>query len=480
MSESISFIDRYKAKKNVEFFLSSSWETTILNIVGTYGSGKTRFLKYIKFQIENDLWKLIGQDIDNKPQVIIISGKSFEKEKSRFIDFFYDNLSLFIEMKDASSLNEDGISIYTYMRKRLLEVSLSEKPMVIIFDDFAHVMKHMDETEVLSLNSLLVPGVHYILTTDHRNLKDIDPEKYSSSPFFHTARVINLFPISPENSRKMIEAVNKTEEDGLLATHKSGSTDNFRLGKQVIDLIIQLAGGHAGLLVALTKLSFFQIFSPILSGEEIIEFDELQKSKFLRYRVLEDGSVKDYLYNIMKTLETVSSDVINIILGIAISDRENDKSTDLPSIAGELRLKLIIMNILNEDFHTEFDSIPGELIRFSILQNFMNKPFSGLEDELLKLLSLYSPDLVSFDLIKKKLSHHVDDIPNEKDQKRLIDSTISRLRKKIDTSINPEAFNIENVRGEGFYLTSDVKFDKFLEFGSSVFLSGQGESVQKN
>ena len=465
MINNAPFVGRHNAKRLIRSILSSSWETTIFNIFGMYGSGKTAFSEYIKQQIESGNWSLISQDA-GKPKVIFISGKSFGKQKETFINFLYQNLQSYLGLTNFNELGMNDVPLYAQLRSQLLEISLNKHPLIIIVDDFARIMEHIEVSEVFSLNSLLVPGVHYIFITDHRNLGEIDPAKYSASPFFHTAVVIPLFPLSRQEARELITSINEYEAT-FISQEVGGKIQDYSLEEGDFILIQKLAGGHAGLLVSLTKLFHYEKFERVLDGKQEIQTDQDKRLRILLYKVLQDGSVKEYLYNIAKTLDGITFDVQYFLLSVAIQDRNKKKGIENVRELGAHRSKLVVMNLINEDL-AEGDYIPGELIRFTILRSIIDKPFSGFEEALLKLLKLRSPELVSFAMIEKELAPHMIDL-DEATKKRLINSTISRLRKKIATSVNPRAFHIENIRGEGFCLKSLVTLEAFFEQGSSTF-----------
>lgn len=434
------------------------------NIVGTVGAGKTGLLNYIQQQLtrSEEAW-LIRQG--SSVEVIRLDGKNFVKERS-FIEFFIEGLDLHFGSRwdhIQQSAGVDSLADPLAITQIFRWVTRNDLSLVIMIDNFANIMERLSEAEAMKLNYLKHPYVNYILVTDHRSVAEINNLAFSASTFFKDIIELHLSPIGYREADQFIQR----ECESLGADCVASSCD--------WSLIHQLGGGHPGLLKELVRLcSHRKRLRQIDGGWDTRPLNDANRS-ILRFLPQED-LVRDYLSKIADSLTSLTPSEQELLVEIAMGWFGTEKSTVSHLYNPAMRLRFLVRGLIDTENVLQ-PVISSQLIQFTILQNLTNVKFSEAEEIVFNLLRRKRPGLASFEDLDAALNTFM---PPEKagsgrdPRRRFIDSTMIRVRKKLEEASNRAAFALENERGRGFYMYSQVTFDEFYEQGPEVFKEMKG------
>lgn len=436
-------------------------ESSVINIVGAYGSGRSSLLDYIQDRLTNKAWKM-PQDED--PIVVFIDGQGFVKQ-DKLMPFLAQQINLKLEkfttLVDLPSANaEDPV---TSMVDHLRRLSVLDYPIIILIDNFTRILTRIqNEQEVQDLNQLKFSGIHYILVTDSRSVHEIAPGLANVSDFLRTAQHVAFPPLSLTESLGFIQKK-------IVELQEDNAKQPCKLTDSASSFIYELAGGHSGLLYAILKRIYFdhcRHHAPNGNGL-YLDRKDIDNEKFLRY-LPEDESVKYYLNNLIASVDFLESDAQKQFLVDIVMGNLNKKEHSLLRLDTAFHKRLNVMGFLADPSQLE---VGGKLLQYGILTQVIPAGFSSSEATVLNALVRARPGLVTFeqltDIIKAEAKSDDDDT-----LRSLADSTIARIRRKLDQIPNHAAFIINNVRGRGFYMMSPIPFDVFMSEGASVFSQG--------
>lgn len=433
--------------------------TASFNIMGAHGSGKSTLLAYLQQQLLSDCeeWKMPGSD---KPRILWIDGQSYTSP-DRFIDFFVRNLAPYAADIPQIKRNEEGEITPDDLIEYLRHFTKDDVPLVILIDNFARIMERLHKMEAQGLNVLRQPRIFYVIATDFRSLSQINPPVAAASTFFQDVVEIHLTPLAKREAEKLLCDRNKPPL-------------NQRLDKSDLQTIQCIAGGHPGLLVA--ALRYFSFQQDVHNG--LGDWAKLDKRKqSLLWFLPEDESIKHYLTLICRSFSHLGPSIQEFLIHVAMHHKEEASVRKMlrnHRLMQQLRMMgFIELNDKLEPF------VPGSLLEYLILSYVTTANFSEPERAIFDQLRLRQPNLVTFEELANVLEKF---IPIEESasqgedgiyetQRRFVESTLNRVRRKLSGSPNKAAFNIQNERGVGFYIQSLVSFDIFYEKGSKAFAS---------
>jgi hypothetical protein len=147
----MQYIGQKKALDNIQSALATPRESRMLNIVGTYGSGRSALLAYIEQEIRLKNWEM-PQLAD--PIIIIVQGMNYSTD-DRFLNFLTSHLTKHIEAQIGGELSPNSLA------QSLSEIAAQDIPVIIMIDNFARIMDRLQDSEAHELNKLRPVGVHY-------------------------------------------------------------------------------------------------------------------------------------------------------------------------------------------------------------------------------------------------------------------------------------------------------------------------------
>lgn len=431
------FYGHKKQLETIRLAITNPRESSIINIIGTYGSGRSALLDSIEHNVLSKNWQM-PQSRD--PIVITIQGTNFSQGDD-LIDFFHYQVINKIQAIPDMNINAEE-DLPTILRK----VSAQDYPIIIMIDNFTRIMEKINPLEAQGLNRLRPAGVHYILVTDFRSLEEISSRVYIISDFFKTAHPIHLTPVTTE------EAVHIIEQE----INEYSLKDKCTLEGKYIESIVDLGGGNPGLLKAISRYLCYELggMNTIVKNNAL---DSREWNRILRNLPVED-TIHYYL-----TL------ILDSVLKLSIRERESLIEISFEQFTQDLEVQLAkkfrVMGLLASDNVR----ISGKLMQFIILNNLITVNFSDAETKAFELFYRSRPGLITFDDLNIAIKDYVEE-NNPESARQFIDSTVSRIRKKIADIPNCIAFSITNERGLGFYARSEISFDLFYLNGPSVFL----------
>jgi hypothetical protein len=434
-------------------------ESSVINITGAYGSGRSSILDYIQYQLEEHLWAL--EQIE-QPIVIRVQGQNFTKEDS-FLEFLALQISSQISNINTIQSPVEADQPVEKMFQQLQWLSDSDHPVFIMIDNFNRIIERLEPTEAQGLNRLKISGVHYLFVTDYRSIHDIAPKLARISDFFKNYQPIAFPPLNKKDSQTLLNLV-LSDLDELYEREKCCFTED------ALALIENLAGGHAKLLVSVLQHAYFDLCEPELSTVVQVDAEKLCQGTFLRF-LPENDVISSYLNKMIESTKDypLSLNELQFLVSIAM------QSDSVPNLNGSIlpnetkvRIRLSTMGFLRDPQNSDIGS---KLIQFAILNNIIPLVFSDAEKAVVDLFQSKRPGLITFQELDGVLGDKYVKSEDPKTRRRYIDSTISRIRKKLASIPNAKAIPIDNERGEGFYIGSSIPFDLFYAKGPDVFRS---------
>jgi len=441
--------------------ISHPRESSVINITGAYGSGRSSILDYIQYQLEERLWPL---EQTESPIVIRVQGQNFIKEDS-FLGFLASQVISQISSLSGIIVPDEIDPPTEKMFQQLRWLSDKDHPIIIMIDNFNRIVERLKPTEAQGLNRLKISGIHYILVSDYRSIYEIAPKLAHVSDFFKNAQPIAFPPLNNKDSQTLLHLV-LSDLDKLYGEEKCCIIED-----DALSLIEDLAGGHATLLVSVLRHAYFDLCNPgLATGNITINKEMLSESGFLRF-LPENDVISNYIGKMIQSTKDypLSLNELQFLVNIAMHSNQAENS-DLTALSNEtkVRIRLSTMGFLRDPQGQEIGS---KLIQFSILNNIIPLVFSDSEKAVINLFLLKRPGLISFQELDDILGERFIASEDAKVRRQYIDSTISRIRKKLAHIPNSMALPIDNVRGEGFYLGSSIPFDVFYNKGPEVFRS---------
>lgn len=429
--------------------ISNPQESSVINVIGTYGSGRSSLLRYIREQVVGleKTWQLPQT---RAPKVVLVDGQSFVK-KDKFLDFLARHVnSQLREAKGEPAPTNGGVD---YMIRRLHDLSADDHMVLIIVDNFPRILERIRPEEVQGLNRLKL-GAHYIFVTDSRSIREIAPSVVATSDFFKSVQHVTLPPLERHDALALLRArLNRLQSEN--------GVQRCVFEPAALEFIYELAGGNQGLLTAVLRRAYFDHCRD-LSNENgnTIGRQAVVDKRFLRYLPVDD-SVRGYLRAIVSSGDYLGDETKKeFLVDIAMNTlSESDEKWQLLKYDTALHKKLNVMGFLARPSELRFDS---RLLQYTVLSEFIPVSFSDAERRALEILMRSRPTLVSFEQLEELL-HDDAGATEQADIRRYVDSTVSRVRKKLAAIPNNDYFRLENVRGRGFFLASPIPFDIYLE-----------------
>lgn len=437
------YIGQQNALDIIKTSLESPRESKMLNIIGIFGSGKTSLLTYLEEELVKKVWKL-PQPYD--PIVITIQGTNYSSGNS-FISFLAGPIIRQLERKLSRTFeSSDSNNLVDYLDY----LSAEDIPLIIIIDNFARIMERIEIHEAQDLNRLRPGGVHYILVTDHRELSEISKPVYEASEFFKDAKPVRLNPLSIAESTELVKS-----EFANLRGQVESDLDN-----EDLTLILRFAGGHPGLLQAVTHAMMF-LGNVQKQPRPYSNHKNASWSQFLK-KLPDEDRIKYYLVRFLELAQC----------GLSISEQEylldiSSGNFSLHEVSNEIDEKL------EKLWLTTNHQILNDLVKFCLLSRLAPLSLSEPEKIVFDELEKSRPSVVKFETIYDAIFPKEDAKKLGKvslaEQKQLTQSIISRLRKKISKLRNRTAFKISSIRAQGYSIKSEVTFETYFKFGTSVF-----------
>lgn len=448
------FIGYTEPLRLIKDAISSPQESSVINVIGTYGSGRSSLLRYVREQIVGSerSWQLPHAQ---EPKVVLVDGQSFVKKDS-FLEFLARHVNSQLREDKADPPPKNGG--VEYMIRRLHDLSADDHMVLIIVDNFPRILERISPEEVQGLNRLKL-GAHYIFVTDSRSIREIAPSVVATSDFFKSVQHVTLPPLERHDALALLQyRLNRLQSEN--------GVQRCVFETAALEFIYELAGGNQGLLTAVLQRAYFDHCRD-LSNENgnTIGRQAVVDKRFLRYLPVDD-SIRGYLRAIVSSGDYLGDETKKeFLVDIAMNTMsELDDKWDLLKYDTALHKKLNVMGFLARPSELRFDS---RLLQYTVLSEFIPVSFSDAERRALEILMRSRPTLVSFEQLEELL--HADAGSDEPTEiRRYVDSTVSRIRKKLTAIPNKEYFKLENVRGRGFFLASPIPFDIYLEKSANV------------
>jgi hypothetical protein len=450
-----AFVGYQEQLKRIKDTITHPREASVINVLGAYGSGRSSLLDFIRYQLTQGEWTMPQT---NPPIVIVADGQSFVSG-DRFLEFLAHAVNPRLALQPQLPIPILGEEPVDKMIEQLRILSTNDYPVIIMIDNFTRVLTRMEEGEVQDLNRLKFGGLHYILVTDSRSLHEIAPKLVHVSDFLRSAQHVAFPPLSKTDALTFL--AHKLDE-----LQKDNQEQGCVLAEDVIDYIVQLAGGNPGLLYAVLKKVYFDRCGERQNkGGNVIDRSGIETQKFLRY-LPEDDGVKYYLNNLLASVDFLSDDEKrHFLVDIAMENVSSDAEWNMLQHDTALHKRLHVMGFIVDPAELRFGS---RLLQYHILSQVMPISFSISEKKAISMIVQVRPSLVTFEQLSDLLKTDADTDDPEV-LRRYVDSTIARIRKKLERTPNRGAFTLNNVRGQGFYMASSIPFDIFLNKGTKIF-----------
>ena len=446
-----------KERKVIHDLITHPRESYVINLVGTYGSGRSFLLDYICSQLTDSLWNLPqGRDA----VTIQIQGQHFIKTDELLVflakQILYELKRKYSDLWEQYNLRLTETDIIDDLLYALETLTAEDFPIVVMVDNFTRVLERIEKNELEGLNRLRMSGIHYILVTYYRTIREIIPTLFFISEFLKDAKAVFLTALSRSEALSLLHYKNRVLSNG-----------RCELSNETLEAIYEIAGGHPGLLLTVLQHFLFKYCQDEETTPLTLQEEQLKNT--LRF-LPDDADITYYLDKLQESIQRLPSIEQAFLLDIAIELLESRKSKwqtyrQQPKLLQHFQ----VMGLIGKD--TTHLTTEGKLIQYMLANHLMTEGFSPTERHVLEALLRVYPSLLPFDEISSTLAELADFSDELESKRQFVDSTISRVRKKLNSLPNRKAYTIRNVRGQGFYMTKNISFDMFYfsEQGAKIF-----------
>jgi hypothetical protein len=419
-----------------------------LEIYGLPGMGKTALLRYIANpegalakhrawllgRYRRETWRIFPVLVEyrNAPtsqHPFIGLYEEFISQASEYHDRYADHLAKgFIPSAgwpDIEGMQDyQAVDLLESEIKRLAQPPFSIRP-ILMLDDFDLAFEKMQRDQTTRLRPWR-ELVTFVLATE-RPLQHVNPDAVGS-PFFQTMPLIRIGGLLPDEARHMLD------EPSRQAKHPFPKDD--------IEFLLECAGGHAYLL--------------ILAGKELWDFRDrlgllahgdqpLSREQRIALRgILQEDFVRTFR-RYMDYLEPIEEEALRLL----VSQGPEALSPDHYKAMGPLESRGILKYNTNREYEP-FSPLFTDFLKGTRQTTLIlgSVTFTGLENSLLQYLQQNADRLCTFEEISREVWNQIfDSEDQQREQRRRMQVTISRLRKKL---VDSGRGDIVSVREQGY------------------------------
>jgi hypothetical protein len=417
-----------------------------MELLGLPGMGKTSLLRFIassKGALANEQYKsLLPGPYDKEPErifLLLVEFKLMPKDKQWFTYLYerfqaeypklrertrkhFPSLGRELDLPeiktDPLTTEDETLSTLESYLKRLEHIRV-----VFLFDDFDHIFKDFDLPQITRLR----PWVEWscFVLAISRRLDEVN-EKAAASPFFSSMPCVRLNGLGAEEASELVT-------DLLRSTNTAFHPDD-------VEFILGQAGGHTELLIRATQAFWMARQQMTTTNNE----DPLSKDH--REHLVTMLCPEFYrFFNLYWTcLDEAERDVLK-----KITLKQKREGLTEKAAEGTLQNSGLLLYDAAARENKPFSPLFKDFLADQVAALGKSKPdLTGTEASLLEYLQRHANQPCTFEQLLQEVWKASDQESDEKDQRRRMQVTVSRLRTKLNKANTGE--DIVNIRDVGY------------------------------
>jgi hypothetical protein len=424
-------IGREKILDRLQSIMTQADKSEMINLIGPMKSGRTSLLARAWHLLEHDdNWK----SADQSHKVVYISARDFTRN-SNVLAFLNRKLTIAL---DWGEVDVDVDSMANALRRYVNKI---RQPLVILIDDATRMLTYTTDDSVWAeLAALRISLVNYIIVTDYSVLRKFDGGYQSTYQMsFIVSTPLFMEPLSETESRQFVASLPEARS----------------LKHRDVDLIVELARGHVGLLEHCAR--FIEQECRYVAGRCLAD-DEIALEQALD-DILAVPEIDDILDELARDIALVPSFVQEPLLGIITLQDSTEAALDLfRQIRPRARQELITIGALVFDESEPYKLLkPANLLAHYVLLLHVRPNFSDLErlvfSQITNLQQTPVPNQIIYAVLEEENPSNFRNKQTDELKAQFVASTLSRIRGSLRSSPTGHWITIEHKPKEGYLVT---------------------------